>query len=111
MALDRPALLPGLALLLLSGTHGADRLRDERAVAVAHPASAKIVVRPGFNTRPSAESVASPPAMNDVAMSMVTMPAASGCCVRAAWQSATSSRVMITPPCAVPKLLQYSGLS
>ena len=47
--------------------------------------------------------------MNDVLMSMVMTPIDSGCRVRAAVHSATSSSDMMTPPCTVPRLLVRCG--
>ena len=47
--------------------------------------------------------------MNEVLRSMVITPIESGCRVRAAVHSATSSSDMITPPCAVPRLLVSCG--
>ena len=59
-----------------------------------------------FMTRASATSLSPlPPPMKEAERSMVTTPVESGCRVRAAVHSATSSSDRITPPCAVPRLL------
>jgi hypothetical protein len=68
--------------------------------------STKVMLRPSRSTRASAISRSPlPPPMNEVLMSMVITPSESGCSVLAAVHSATSSSDMITPPCAVPRLL------
>src|SRR5207253_3994673 len=73
-------------------------------------ASTKLMLRPSFITRASAQSVAPLPApMNEVLMLMVITPTDSGCSVRAAVHSATSSSDMMTPPCTVPRLLVRCG--
>src|SRR6185503_14650493 len=69
-------------------------------------ASTKLMLRVSFSTRASASSLLPPPApMNDVLMLMVITPTDSGCRVRAAVHSATSSSDMMTPPCTLPRLL------
>ena len=73
-------------------------------------ASTKLMLRPSLSTRASASSRAPlAPPMNEVLRSMVITPIESGCRVRAAVHSATSSSDMITPPCAVPRLLVSCG--
>src|SRR5688572_2453067 len=73
-------------------------------------ASTKLMLRPSFSTRASANRRAPlAPPMNEVLRSMVITPIESGCRVRAAVHSATSSSDTMTPPCAVPRLLVRWG--